>query len=141
MVDHNTKKKMGLNFARLLIEVGIDTRLPDTIFFRNEKGNLVEQKVQYDWKPTLYKACKKYGHSEVDCRKKAQAQAELSPKKQQDTESNNIAISEDKKKHDDNSKDGKGSTAHKGITKQVNEGELKEGTRKRAFLGNSIKHS
>ncbi|KAM3252600.1 hypothetical protein P3L10_006670 [Capsicum annuum] len=42
MVDKNTKKKMGLNFARLLIEVDVDAQLPDKVFFRNEKGILIE---------------------------------------------------------------------------------------------------
>ncbi|WMV47060.1 hypothetical protein MTR67_040445 [Solanum verrucosum] len=46
MVDRNTKKKIGLNFARLLVEVVLDAQLPETILFRrNEKGNLIEQKV------------------------------------------------------------------------------------------------
>ncbi|XP_075083268.1 uncharacterized protein LOC142167018 [Nicotiana tabacum] len=70
MVDQNTEKKLGLNFARLLVEVGMDTILPDCILFRNEKGSVVEQKVIYDWKPTLCKFCNKYGHSEAECRKK-----------------------------------------------------------------------
>ncbi|XP_060211647.1 uncharacterized protein LOC132639194 [Lycium barbarum] len=68
MADKNTEKKIGLNFARLLIEVDVDTPLPDKVYFRNEKGNIIEQKVQYDWKPVLCKYCKKYGHSEVECR-------------------------------------------------------------------------
>ncbi|XP_070006789.1 uncharacterized protein [Nicotiana sylvestris] len=37
MVDQNTQKKIGLNFARLLIEVGMDIVLPDCILFRNKK--------------------------------------------------------------------------------------------------------
>ncbi|WMV58886.1 hypothetical protein MTR67_052271 [Solanum verrucosum] len=55
MVDHNTERKVGLNFARLLLEVEMDTTLPEVILFRSEKGNLIEQKVLYDWKPTLCK--------------------------------------------------------------------------------------
>lgn len=34
------------------------------------RGLVVEQKVLYDWKPTLCKYCKKYGHSETEYRKK-----------------------------------------------------------------------
>ncbi|KAH0652597.1 hypothetical protein KY289_030275 [Solanum tuberosum] len=70
MVDHNTERKIGLNFARPLVEVEMDTTLPEVILFRSEKGNLIEQKVLYDWKQTLCKVCDKYGHSEVNCRKK-----------------------------------------------------------------------
>ncbi|KAH0675410.1 hypothetical protein KY285_023211 [Solanum tuberosum] len=70
MVDHNTERKVRLNFARLLVEVQLDTMLPEVILFRLEKGYLKEQKVLYDWKPMLCKICDKYGHSEVNCGKK-----------------------------------------------------------------------
>lgn len=70
MVDRNTEKKIGLNFARLLVEVEVDTTLPDDVFFKNEKGILIEQKIQYDWKPVICKYCKKYGDAETKCRKK-----------------------------------------------------------------------
>ncbi|XP_070051743.1 uncharacterized protein [Nicotiana tomentosiformis] len=70
MVDQNTERKNGLNFARLLVEVEMDSKLPEVVLFRNEKGQLVEQRVSYDWKPTLCTHCSKYGHSESICRKK-----------------------------------------------------------------------
>ncbi|XP_015168553.1 uncharacterized protein [Solanum tuberosum] len=70
MVDQNTERKLGLSFARLLIEVEMKVKLPDKVFFKNERGELIEQKVQYDWKPTLCNFCKKYGHDEGICRKK-----------------------------------------------------------------------
>ncbi|KAH0633483.1 hypothetical protein KY284_036269 [Solanum tuberosum] len=37
MVDRNTERKIGLNFAQLLIEVEVDTELPDMVYFKNEK--------------------------------------------------------------------------------------------------------
>nr|XP_009783591.1 PREDICTED: uncharacterized protein LOC104232163 [Nicotiana sylvestris] len=55
MVDQNTKWKIGLNFARLLLKVGMDTKLADSVAFRNEKGYLMKQKVLYDWRSTLCK--------------------------------------------------------------------------------------
>lgn len=42
MVDKNTEKKVGLNFARLLVEVEVDTTLPDNILFRNARGVMIE---------------------------------------------------------------------------------------------------
>lgn len=42
--------------------------------FRNEKGDLVEQKVQYEWRPIICKFCQKYGHAEDDCWKKKPVQ-------------------------------------------------------------------
>ncbi|KAG5616225.1 hypothetical protein H5410_016049, partial [Solanum commersonii] len=62
--------KIELNFARLLVEVEMDTTLPEVILFMSKKGNLIEQKVLYHWKPTLCKVCDKYGYLEVNCRKK-----------------------------------------------------------------------
>ncbi|KAG5585408.1 hypothetical protein H5410_045842 [Solanum commersonii] len=50
--EENTERKVGLIFARLLVEVGMDTKLPDSIMFRNEWGNLIEQKkAKADTKP------------------------------------------------------------------------------------------
>nr|XP_009596610.1 uncharacterized protein LOC104092659 [Nicotiana tomentosiformis] len=83
MVDQNTEKKVSLNFARLLIEVEVDTKLPDKVFFRNEKGMLIEQKINYDWKPILCKYFHKYGHNEEDCRKKKGTQALVQQKEQE----------------------------------------------------------
>lgn len=48
MVDQNTERKLGLSFARLLIEVEMKVKLPDKVSFKNERGELIEQKVQYD---------------------------------------------------------------------------------------------
>lgn len=48
MVDRNTKKKIGLNFIRLLIEMEVDSVLPDKVYFRNGRGILIEQKIMYD---------------------------------------------------------------------------------------------
>lgn len=70
MVDHNIEKKKGFHFARLLVEVQIDAKVPEVIIFNNEKDLIVEQKVLYEWKPTLCCFCSKYGHSEEECRKK-----------------------------------------------------------------------
>lgn len=78
MADKNTERKIGMNFARLLIEVDVDSPLLEKVVFKNEKGVLVEQRIQYDWKPILCKHCQKYGHSEEECRRKKQT----SPPKQ-----------------------------------------------------------
>ncbi|KAK4735519.1 hypothetical protein R3W88_009780 [Solanum pinnatisectum] len=70
MVDRNTKKRSGLNFARILVNVELGAQLPEVVHFKNERGQLIEQTVQYDWKLTLCKYCKKYGHSKEVCRLK-----------------------------------------------------------------------
>nr|XP_009601039.1 uncharacterized protein LOC104096382 [Nicotiana tomentosiformis] len=70
IVNHNTEKKNGLNFARLLVDVEMGASLPECVRFVNERGMLIEQKVSYDWKPTLCTHCHKYGHAIEICRKK-----------------------------------------------------------------------
>ncbi|XP_059310342.1 uncharacterized protein LOC132061578 [Lycium ferocissimum] len=72
MVDINTEKKVGLNFARMLVEVKIDSPLSEIIKFRNERGNIIEQRVTYEWKPSICKVCKQYGHTEEQCRRNKQ---------------------------------------------------------------------
>ncbi|KAK4718398.1 hypothetical protein R3W88_016736 [Solanum pinnatisectum] len=74
MVDHNTEKRNGLNFARLLVEVEMRAQLPDEVKFKNEKAKVIEQPMQYDWKPTLCRFCKKYRHVEEEWRVKRKVQ-------------------------------------------------------------------
>lgn len=76
MVNHNTEKRNGLNFSRLLVEMEMNTQLPDVVFFKNKRGKLIEQKVSYDWKPTLCSHCSKYGHAEDVCRIKKKQQSQ-----------------------------------------------------------------
>ncbi|KAK4706401.1 hypothetical protein R3W88_034046 [Solanum pinnatisectum] len=60
MVDHNTEKRNGLNFARLLVEVEMRAQLPDEVKFKNEKAKVIEQPMQYDWKPTFVLVLQEY---------------------------------------------------------------------------------
>ncbi|XP_059291730.1 uncharacterized protein LOC132045203 [Lycium ferocissimum] len=69
MVDKNTENKLGFNFAKLLVEVKIGSKLPDVIYFKNERGNIIEQHVTYDWKPYVCTICQKYRHSVEECRR------------------------------------------------------------------------
>lgn len=48
----------------------MNANLPEMVVFRNKGGSVVEQKVMYEWKPTLCKYYDKYGHDEANCRKK-----------------------------------------------------------------------
>lgn len=66
MVDKHTKKKIGLNFATLLVEVEAGVTLPNEIAFRNDKGIVI---TTYDWKPSICEHCHKYGHEKYNCRK------------------------------------------------------------------------
>lgn len=62
-----------LQFARCLIVVRMMQDLPDEVCFINEKGEVVDVKVEYQWKPILCDACKKLGHEIEKCRTKREA--------------------------------------------------------------------
>lgn len=68
MVDKHTEKKLGLSFARLLVEVKVGNELPEEVMFQNEKEVVLTQKVSYDWKPSFCEHCHKYGHVKAECR-------------------------------------------------------------------------
>ncbi|KAM3237743.1 hypothetical protein P3L10_012773 [Capsicum annuum] len=76
MVDKNTAQKIGLSVSKLLVEVKIGTTLPECVHFKNEKGQVIEQQISYDWKPTICGTCKKYGHNTEICRKNKTKEAE-----------------------------------------------------------------
>ncbi|KAG5585598.1 hypothetical protein H5410_046032 [Solanum commersonii] len=66
-----TATRQRLMFARVLVEVTLNQPLPNTIMFENEIGCIVEQNVEYEWKPILYTHCKNYSHEIQNCRKVA----------------------------------------------------------------------
>lgn len=74
--DTATTTRQQLMFARVLIEVTLNHPLPNTIMFENELGCIVEQKVEYEWKPILCTHCKNYGHEIQNCRKVAKDEEE-----------------------------------------------------------------
>ncbi|XP_057251794.1 uncharacterized protein LOC125498534 [Beta vulgaris subsp. vulgaris] len=69
-MDQATKEKEKLSFARVMVEVGINDELPDSIAFCNEHGNRMEQKVEYEWRPIQCTQCKGFGHELEACRNK-----------------------------------------------------------------------
>ncbi|KAF3620619.1 hypothetical protein FXO38_32262 [Capsicum annuum] len=65
MADYNTKRNTGVKFARRLAKFVMDAELPERVCFMNEKCNLVEQTMQYEWRPILCKFCQKHGHGKA----------------------------------------------------------------------------
>ncbi|KAL2922514.1 30S ribosomal protein S9 [Bienertia sinuspersici] len=55
--------------------------LPSSIEFINEKCLSLEQKVTYEWVPTLCSICGGYGHLEATCKKKDAGAKKWVPKK------------------------------------------------------------
>ncbi|XP_019255064.1 PREDICTED: uncharacterized protein LOC109233643 [Nicotiana attenuata] len=52
-----------ISYARVLIEMDITRTLPGTIKLIDPNGKVIEQMVQYDWKPQYCQTCCQTGHS------------------------------------------------------------------------------
>ncbi|CAI9112834.1 OLC1v1013328C1 [Oldenlandia corymbosa var. corymbosa] len=68
MTDELTASRDKVQYARILVEMEIKEQVPEQICFEDEKGNVQEQKVTYEWKPVQCQGCKGYGHSGEQCR-------------------------------------------------------------------------
>ncbi|KAL2928967.1 hypothetical protein RDABS01_034378, partial [Bienertia sinuspersici] len=73
-VDNVTLNKDRLAYARILVEVELDKELPDYIRSQNEKGILIQQYIEYEWRLTFCTKCKKYGHPSDKCNKQTKKQ-------------------------------------------------------------------
>lgn len=67
-------------FARVLIEVNIDQNMPDSIMFESEKGVIVEQQLEYEWRPLYCPNCSIYGHTQNNCGKGVSGSKKWIPK-------------------------------------------------------------
>ncbi|XP_062085792.1 uncharacterized protein LOC133791901 [Humulus lupulus] len=70
LVDKVTKDRSMMQFARVLVEIEISDEIPKSIKFLNERGQLMEQFVEFEWLPTQCKHCRVYGHTEALCNRK-----------------------------------------------------------------------
>lgn len=84
--DKVTKNKEILSYARLQIDIKLNSSFPEFIDFVDERGVLVRQSVNYEWRPLKCDTCKMYGHATLDCRNKLGAKWVWRPKVPQVTE-------------------------------------------------------
>ncbi|XP_074305592.1 uncharacterized protein LOC141640811 [Silene latifolia] len=63
--DNATELKTRLAYARVLVEVQINQKFPETLRFSDEKKQLVEVKLEYEWKPVL---CTNFLHKSTNRR-------------------------------------------------------------------------
>ncbi|XP_010665650.1 uncharacterized protein LOC104882927 [Beta vulgaris subsp. vulgaris] len=68
--DQASSKKDRLQYARVLIEDEVNQVFPNHVRFVNEKDNIVQIDVVYEWKPEKCEGCKQFGHICVHCKKK-----------------------------------------------------------------------
>lgn len=71
--DECTSNQLRVSFARVLIEIDVTVPLVNSVQIEDGQGNMLDQKVVYDWQPLYCHTCKVVGHS---CRKKATKQKE-----------------------------------------------------------------
>lgn len=67
-VDGATTNKDRMMYARVLVDVNVSQGLYDELFFENEHGELISQKVEYVWKPLRCNRCAQFGHLDSACR-------------------------------------------------------------------------
>ncbi|XP_074288851.1 uncharacterized protein LOC141613999 [Silene latifolia] len=60
--------KTRLGYARVRVELQVDQKFHNVLKFLDEKQQLVEIEIEYEWKPALCKGCKKLGHEQVNYR-------------------------------------------------------------------------
>ena len=72
MVDKFTKERSMIRYERILDEMEVSDNPQSIIYFVNERGQVQEQIVEYDWLPIKCNNCKGYDHSMVDCKKLVQ---------------------------------------------------------------------
>ncbi|XP_062099846.1 uncharacterized protein LOC133805699 [Humulus lupulus] len=70
LVDKVTKDRSMMQFARVLVEIELLEDLPKSVQFLNEKGQLMEKFLEFEWLPTQCRGFKIYVHTERMCNKK-----------------------------------------------------------------------
>ncbi|XP_062075185.1 uncharacterized protein LOC133779211 [Humulus lupulus] len=89
MIDKITKNRSMIKFARILVEMEIADTLPKFISYFNEKGQIMEQIIDYEWLPTKCTKCKKLGHSVSSCKYVSEAVWRQKDLKQKEGKSGN----------------------------------------------------
>ncbi|XP_074300867.1 uncharacterized protein LOC141632200 [Silene latifolia] len=60
--DDATEQKTRLGFGRVMVELKLGQAFPNVIKFLDEKQQVMEVKVVYEWKPCVCTKCKRIGH-------------------------------------------------------------------------------
>ncbi|XP_074318485.1 uncharacterized protein LOC141655295 [Silene latifolia] len=75
--DTATVEKTRLGFARTMVELKVGQAFPSAVKFRDENGQIVQLKVEYEWKPVLCEKCKGLGHESKNCRRGQDRQGQV----------------------------------------------------------------
>ncbi|XP_044478338.1 uncharacterized protein LOC123205457 [Mangifera indica] len=66
-MDSVTEEGTRLEYARVCIEIEVDSGCPDSISLALPNGELMVIKVEYAWKPIKCNGCQCFGHSIANC--------------------------------------------------------------------------
>uniref|UniRef100_A0A803QB93 DUF4283 domain-containing protein n=1 Tax=Cannabis sativa TaxID=3483 RepID=A0A803QB93_CANSA len=106
-------------WVRVLVDVEIKDEPPRSIAFVNEKNQLVEQQVEYEWLPTKCAACNLLGHNILNCNKEK-------------------PVAWMKKQHGDKRKNGDKDDEPGSVLLQKNNEDISVAVMKKAILNNSL---
>ncbi|XP_074271290.1 uncharacterized protein LOC141595221 [Silene latifolia] len=70
--DLAKEEKTRLGYARVMVELEVDQKLPAKIAFKDEKGFVIEVAIEYEWRPVKCKYCMGMGHEMEQCRRGVQ---------------------------------------------------------------------
>lgn len=62
VTDECTSKKLRVSYARIMVEIDITQPLKQFVKIRDKEGNVIQQAVEYEWKPSFCQICQKVGH-------------------------------------------------------------------------------
>ena len=65
-MDHSTATRTRIAFARICIDVNVDSPLPDEVFITYNDKTIV-QRVEYAWRPSPCTKCSTFSHSDKAC--------------------------------------------------------------------------
>jgi hypothetical protein len=67
--DSVTEEQLRLGFARVLVEVDIDSAFPKEVEIIGINGDVVKIGIEYPWLPIKCKKCRSFGHASHTCTK------------------------------------------------------------------------
>ncbi|XP_074297639.1 uncharacterized protein LOC141628386 [Silene latifolia] len=70
-MDGATADKIRLSYARVMVELQMNQKLPEKVHFLDKTGQMVMVPVEYEWKPISCTSYKGMGHDSTQCRKPA----------------------------------------------------------------------
>lgn len=63
VTDECTSRKLRVSYARVLVEVDITQKLIEEINIKDKNGNVVTQKVEFEWRPKYCDKCQAVGRN------------------------------------------------------------------------------